>query len=106
MQKTGKIKRTPAIKISKSQDAKVEKFEHPFGVKNYLLFGLALVILVAGYYFLAQPSSDPSKPPAEGFLSLNIAPILLVCAYVIVIPLAILVRKTRKKTTATELDKN
>ena len=59
--------------------------------RNYQLFGVAVVILIIGYIFLAQG-------PADSFSSLTVAPILLVIGYCILVPIAILYR--RKKTKA------
>jgi uncharacterized membrane protein HdeD (DUF308 family) len=49
--------------------------------------GIALILI--GYICLAQP-------PVDGFLSLTLAPILLVIGYVILIPAALLM-KTQKE---------
>ncbi|OPZ69921.1 MAG: hypothetical protein BWY83_01824 [bacterium ADurb.Bin478] len=49
---------------------------------NYKLFGLGILILIVGYFFLAQG-------PADSFMSLTLAPILLVFSYCVVIPYAI-----------------
>ena len=57
----------------------------PFTRKNWTLFVLGLATIVLGYVFL-------SIPPAEGFLSLTLAPILLVVGYCVLIPMAILVK--------------
>ncbi len=54
---------------------------------NIFLVGLGLIIL--GYIFMAQP-------PAEGFLSLHLAPIVLIIAYLIVIPFAIMTKGKTK----------
>ena len=51
--------------------------------QNYLLFGLAAVLLIVGYWALSQQ-------PVDGFVSLTLAPILLVMGYCVVIPLAIM----------------
>jgi uncharacterized RDD family membrane protein YckC len=55
----------------------------PFSKNNYLLFGIALAILAVGYWALAQP-------PVDGFLTLTVAPILLVISYCVLIPVAII----------------
>lgn len=51
--------------------------------KNILLVGLGILLLVIGFFALAQG-------PANNPISLTVAPIILVVAYVIVIPLGIL----------------
>ncbi|MDZ7268837.1 MAG: hypothetical protein ONB48_13965 [candidate division KSB1 bacterium] len=55
----------------------------PFTRTNYLLFGLGILLIIAGYVALAQP-------PVDGFWTLTVAPILLVIGYCVVIPVAIL----------------
>jgi len=68
-------------KARKSSLKTAEKL--PFTRVNYLLFGLGVLLIILGYVALAQP-------PVDGFLTLTIAPILLVTGYCVVIPLAIL----------------
>jgi len=63
----------------------------PFQPLNYWLFALGLGVIIVGYRALAQP-------PADSFMSLTVAPILLVIGYCIIIPVAILYQK--KKTAA------
>ncbi len=58
----------------------------PFTKENYLLFGLGCLLLIAGFALSAQG-------PHDGFLSLTLSPILLVSAYVVVLPAAILYEK-------------
>jgi hypothetical protein len=53
--------------------------------------GLGLVVL--GYVFMAQP-------PADGFLSLTLAPILLVLSYCVIFPYAIMAREKSKPAAA------
>ena len=62
----------------------------PFTSLNYQIFALGLVIIVLGYLALAQP-------PAESFMSLTVAPILLVLGYCVVIPIAILYKKKKSE---------
>lgn len=57
----------------------------PFTRKNWSLAIIGLAVIVLGYVFLRIP-------PAEGFLSLTLAPVLLVVGYCVLIPMAILVR--------------
>jgi hypothetical protein len=53
--------------------------EWPFGMKNYVLFAVAIVVIVIGYFLL-------------GSGSMTMAPILLVLGYCVLIPVAIMVR--------------
>ncbi len=61
----------------------------PYDRRNGLVFLAAIVLIVIGYICMAQP-------PVNGFLSLTLAPILLVISYVILIPVALLM-KTQKE---------
>lgn len=97
MQKTRKKRNTVQPVSAKSTEKKgTETYKSPFNLRNYLVFGLGLIILAIGFYFLAQPANAPGKLPAEGFLSLNVAPLLLVTAYLVIIPIALLIRKKSK----------
>lgn len=57
----------------------------PFTRKNWTLAVAGLASILVGYICLRIP-------PAEGFLSLTLAPVLLVAGYCVLIPMAILVR--------------
>jgi len=57
----------------------------PFGKKNYLFFGLALVVIAAGYILLGQGS-------------ITAAPILLVLGYCVLVPVALVVRDGKSDT--------
>jgi hypothetical protein len=54
-----------------------------FGKKNLYILGIGLGLLVIGYIMMSQP-------PVNGFLSLTMSPIVLLIAYLIVIPIAIM----------------
>jgi len=54
----------------------------PFGKKNLQVFIIGLILIVLGYIAMAQP-------PVNGFLSRTAAPLILLVAYLIVIPYAI-----------------
>ena len=54
----------------------------PFGKKNLQIFIVALVLIVLGYIAMAQP-------PFDSFWSLTAAPIILMFAFLIVIPYSI-----------------
>jgi uncharacterized membrane protein HdeD (DUF308 family) len=55
----------------------------PFTRQNWVFFAAGLVSIALGYVFLRIP-------PADGFLSLTLAPVLLVLGYCALMPLAIL----------------
>jgi len=54
--------------------------------KNYLLFGIGVLLIIIGYISM-------SKGPANSFWSLTLAPIILVIAYLVLIPISIFWRE-------------
>ncbi len=58
----------------------------PFTRLNYQIFAAGLLLIILGYVALAQP-------PANSFMSLTVAPILLILGYCVVIPFAIMYQK-------------
>ncbi len=53
--------------------------EIPFGKKNYIIFGVAAVVILAGYVLLSKGS-------------ITVAPILLLLGYLVLIPMGILAK--------------
>jgi uncharacterized membrane protein len=53
---------------------------------NYLLFGLGMLLIILGFYFMGQGEWNSSS-------SLVISPILLFLGFVVVMPASILYRK-------------
>ena len=75
-----------------SQVKKVKKDEtFPFERENYIILGVGLLLIVAGYVAL-------SGNTIGGFVTLTLAPLLLVIGYCIVVPFGILYRKKEKKS--------
>lgn len=69
-------------------------FKDYWDKNNYFLIAIGLVTLTLGYILMAQGNWD-------SFFSLNISPITLLIAYIIIIPLAILLKSSvliKKKT--------
>ncbi len=56
---------------------------------NYILFGLGLLFIIAGYFVMAAGEVD-------SFQSLTLAPIMLFIGYIVLIPLALIIQQ--KKT--------
>jgi uncharacterized membrane protein HdeD (DUF308 family) len=54
----------------------------PFGKKNLQIFIAGIILLIAGYIIMAQP-------PVNGFMSRTLSPLILLFAYLIVIPYSI-----------------
>lgn len=74
-----------ATKSKKSKATEAPAVDWPFGPKNYVLFAIALVIIVVGYICLGY-GDDPNHP-----ITLTLAPIFLVIGY-LVIPFAIMAK--------------
>jgi len=64
-----------------------------WGKTNYLLFGLGMLLIILGFYFMGQGEWNSSS-------SLVISPILLFLGFVVVMPASIFYRK--KAATETE----
>ncbi|HCR18984.1 MAG TPA: hypothetical protein DIU35_16015 [Candidatus Latescibacteria bacterium] len=73
-------RKTPA---SKKQ---AEGFSLPYTRRNLVFFGAGILTILIGYICLAQP-------PVDGFMSLTLAPILLVIGYCVLIPVGLLLGK-------------
>lgn len=83
-----------ATKSKKMRASETQEIDWPFGRKNYILFGVALIVIIVGYICLGS-GDDPNDP-----ITLTLAPILLVVGYLI-IPFAIM---ARDKTAVSEAD--
>lgn len=59
---------------------------------NYLLFGIGIVLIILGFFFMGQGEWDSSS-------SLVISPILLFLGFVVVMPASILYRKRNAAQT-------
>jgi len=68
-----------------------------FNKKNYLGIALAIVLLAIGFFLLGQK-------PADNPLALNVAPFVLLFAYLVVIPWSLW--KGGEKDTRSEGDAN
>jgi uncharacterized membrane protein len=66
--------------------------EFPWKRENYLLLLLGIVIIVLGFIFL-------SIGPVYSFWSLDLAPVLLVLGYCVILPIAIIYRRREKRTS-------
>ncbi len=67
----------------------------PYTRWNAMMFAAAIGVIVIGYICL-------SRPPVDGFLSLTLAPILLVLGYCVLIPIALLMGGPSGKEASTE----
>ena len=76
-----KSKPTPA------RPKRADDIKWPFGPKNYILFAVALVVIIVGYISLGQGS-------------ITLAPILLILGYCVLVPLAIWIKGKPEETPA------
>ena len=81
-------------KIKKRVKSRTKKIESPFKnywtINNYLILIAGLLVLFFGYFLLNQG-------PWDNPLSLTLAPIILLIAYLVIFPLAIYYKKSPKK---------
>ena len=64
---------------------KKTKQELTLGIRNYIIFGIAALLLVVGYVIMALRSTNSTS-------ALTVAPIILVIAYCVLVPIAILLK--------------
>lgn len=76
-------------KVVKSKIHKKTELIFPLEKINYIILGIGLLVIIAGYIAL-------SVPTVEGFAPLVLAPILLVLGYCVIIPLGILYKRKEK----------
>jgi len=70
---------------ARRKSSKEEKL--PLGRENFMILGIGLVVIAAGYLAMLEGS-------VEGFLPLVVSPILLVFGYCVIIPFGILYKKS------------
>ena len=66
-----------------------------FGKKNYWGFALAVVLLIVGFLLLGQK-------PADNKLALNVAPFVLLFAFLVVIPWSIMKSGSKESSGSNE----
>jgi hypothetical protein len=89
----------------KTARARDEKKQHapetPIGLtaRNYQLFAVGIGLILLGFLFLTSPTFGggfpfihPFQAGANGFLTMNVAPVLLVLGYCVFVPWAIIAR--------------
>lgn len=70
----------------KASESKLHLFEGwTFTKKNYLLFGIGILSIIAGYVIMATGEVNSVR-------ALTVAPVLLFLGYVIIIPAALIYR--------------
>ena len=81
-----KVKR----KIKKEKKAFVSPFKDYWTKENYIILGVGLVIVIIGFLLMSQG-------PYDNPISLHVSPIVLLIAYLIIFPLAILFKKKKSQ---------
>jgi hypothetical protein len=74
-------------KSTKTNSADEKKLIYPLGPKNFKILGVGVFLIALGFYLMALPDNP------DDFLTLTLAPIILVIAFVVVIPLGIMYRE-------------
>jgi hypothetical protein len=82
-------------KAIKSKAGRKLEVIFPLEKINYIIIGVGLAVIIAGYIAL-------SVPTVEGFSPLVLAPILLVLGYCVIIPVGIMYRKKENALPKTE----
>ena len=57
--------------------------------RNYYLIGLGIAIIIIGYVCLGWK-------PEDGILTMNVAPVLLVLGYCVILPMALFLRPAKE----------
>lgn len=70
-------------------------FKNYWNKTNYIIFGVGLALLLLGNFLM-------TRGPWDNPLSLTISPIILVIAYLVVIPLSIFYKKKKPTTNVTD----
>lgn len=66
-------------------------FKFPLTRTNFLIIGLGVLVIVLGYIFMALPE-DP-----DAFMTRTLAPVMLVFAYLIIIPIGLFYREKKEQ---------
>lgn len=69
-------------KAAKTQQ-QVQSFT--FGKRNLLILSIGILTIIVGFVLMSQG-------PVDGFLSRTLAPIILVVAYLVIIPISIIAK--------------
>jgi len=70
-------------------------FKNYWSKTNYIIFGIGLALLLIGNFLM-------TRGPWDNPLSLTISPIVLVIAYLVVIPLSIFYKKKNPSTNVNQ----
>jgi membrane protein YdbS with pleckstrin-like domain len=80
-------------KLTKKKAKRIESLS--LEARNYQIILAGVVVIIAGYFALsAQPWDNP--------IAINVAPVLLVLGYCVIIPFGIIYRKKKTETESTD----
>ncbi|MDE3000551.1 MAG: hypothetical protein OXU79_15885 [Gemmatimonadota bacterium] len=85
----GKRPRGRAGRRNQAQRRETARSPLPYSRRNWTFLGAGLGTILIGYLCLAQP-------PVDGFMSLTLAPVLLVIGYCVLIPIGLLLGESKK----------
>lgn len=74
---------------SKKNPIRVSPFKNYWTRTNYILLIIGITVIIVGFILMAQS-------PWDNTLSLSVSPIVLIIAYLIILPFSILYNKKRK----------
>ena len=77
------------VKSKKQSKILASPFKNYWEKSNYIIFSLGIAIILIGFILMYQQ-------PWNNSISLSISPVVLLLAYIIVIPLSILYKKNKK----------
>ena len=72
--------------IMENKNKKTLQFSWPYKRKNYVLFGVGVFVIIVGYLIMYSGE-------VNSFQSLVISPLLLLVGYLVIIPMAILIKQ-------------
>lgn len=82
------------IKKKKTKNFLVEPFRIEWTLTNYIILGIGLTLVIIGFVFMTEG-------PWDNPLSLSVSPVILLIAYLIIFPLAILYKKKKEPESDT-----
>lgn len=74
-------------KVKKKAAAPTETFQFPLKRTNFFILAFGILVLVVGYVLMALPDNP------DDFLTRTLAPVLLVIAFLVIIPAGLLYKE-------------
>ena len=79
------------VKEKEKKQAGEMGYRFPLTRTNFLIIALGVLVIVVGYIFMAIPD-DP-----DAFMTRTLAPVMLVFAYLIIIPIGLFYREKKEQ---------